>query len=163
RSGIPFMSWIDKIVPTIIRSEGRETRERRSSVPEGLWKKCPKCEAVLYRPELERYLDVCPKCDHHMSIGASRRRDAFPDEAGRPTQVQGCEALQGSSQPGPEGDRREGRAGGDAGHPAEPAAGDGRLRVQLPRRFDGLRGGGEVHPRRQCGAGGGDSPGLLRR
>jgi acetyl-CoA carboxylase carboxyl transferase subunit beta len=77
------MNWIDKIVPTIIRSEGKEAKERRSNVPGGLWKKCPKCEAVLYQPELERYLDVCPKCDHHMRIGARRRLDSFLDAEGR--------------------------------------------------------------------------------
>jgi acetyl-CoA carboxylase carboxyl transferase subunit beta len=48
-----------------------------------LWKKCVKCEAVLYRPDLERNDDVCPKCDHHMRIGARRRLDVFLDEAGR--------------------------------------------------------------------------------
>ncbi len=77
------MSWIDKIVPTIIRSDGKGAGDRRASVPEGLWKKCPKCDAVLYRPELERFLDVCPKCEHHMRLGARRRLDSFLDEAGR--------------------------------------------------------------------------------
>jgi len=52
-------------------------------VPEGLWKKCAKCAAVLYRPELERNLDVCPKCDHHMRIGARKRLAVFLDEEGR--------------------------------------------------------------------------------
>ncbi len=70
------MSWIDKILPQgVRRSEG----QKRSSVPEGLWKKCVKCDAVLYRPDLERNLDVCPKCDHHMRIGARRRLDIFLD------------------------------------------------------------------------------------
>lgn len=74
------MSWIDKILPSGVRTgEG----EKRASVPEGLWKKCVKCEAVLYRPDLERNDDVCPKCDHHMRIGARRRLDVFLDEAGR--------------------------------------------------------------------------------
>ena len=53
------------------------------NIPEGLWKKCIKCEAVLYRLELERNLDVCPKCDYHMRIGARRRLDTFLDEEGR--------------------------------------------------------------------------------
>jgi len=74
------MSWIDKILPSGVRTGGGE---RRASVPEGLWKKCVKCEAVLYRPDLERNDDVCPKCDHHMRIGARRRLDVFLDEAGR--------------------------------------------------------------------------------
>ncbi len=70
------MSWLDKIVPSAIRSEGNKTS---SKVPEGLWKKCTKCSAVLYRPELEKNLDVCPKCEHHMRIGARRRLDIFLD------------------------------------------------------------------------------------
>ena len=74
------MNWIDKIVPAVIRSEAKE---RRSNVPEGLWKKCAKCDAVLYRPELEKHLDVCPKCDHHMRIGARPRLDSFLDADNR--------------------------------------------------------------------------------
>jgi acetyl-CoA carboxylase carboxyl transferase subunit beta len=70
------MSWIDKILPTGVR---KEEGPRRTSVPEGLWKKCVKCEAVLYRPDVERNDDVCPKCDHHMRIGARRRLDSFLD------------------------------------------------------------------------------------
>lgn len=73
------MSWLDKLVPSIINSKN----ERGSRVPEGLWKKCVKCSAVLYRPELERNLDVCPKCDHHMRIGARKRLDVFLDEGNR--------------------------------------------------------------------------------
>ncbi|WP_019529879.1 acetyl-CoA carboxylase, carboxyltransferase subunit beta [Dasania marina] len=72
------MSWLDKIVPSMVR---KNDDERRTSVPEGLWKKCPKCESVLYRPELEKNLDVCPKCEHHMRIGARRRLASFLDEA----------------------------------------------------------------------------------
>lgn len=75
------MSWIDKIIPSIIKVEDAE--ERRSSVPEGLWKKCVKCDAVLYRPDLERNLEVCPKCDHHMRMGARKRLDSFLDEHSR--------------------------------------------------------------------------------
>jgi acetyl-CoA carboxylase carboxyl transferase subunit beta len=74
------MSWIDKILPSGVRSEGVN---KRSSVPEGLWKKCVKCEAVLYRPDVERNDDVCPKCDHHMRVGARRRLDIFLDPEGR--------------------------------------------------------------------------------
>ncbi|MBK8103703.1 MAG: acetyl-CoA carboxylase carboxyltransferase subunit beta [Cellvibrionales bacterium] len=75
------MSWLEKLVPSVVRSEKRQ--QGTSAIPEGLWKKCPKCEAVLYRPELERSLDVCPKCDHHMRIGARTRLDWFLDENGR--------------------------------------------------------------------------------
>jgi acetyl-CoA carboxylase carboxyl transferase subunit beta len=74
------MSWLDKIVPGSVR---RGDQNRKSTVPEGLWHKCVKCEAVLYRPELERNFDVCPKCDHHMRIGARRRLDVFLDAEGR--------------------------------------------------------------------------------
>lgn len=74
------MSWLDKIVPSAVRSS---SRQGASKVPEGLWKKCSKCEAVLYRPELEKHYDVCPKCDHHMRIGARRRLDIFLDEQER--------------------------------------------------------------------------------
>ncbi|GAB3276592.1 acetyl-CoA carboxylase, carboxyltransferase subunit beta [Parahaliea aestuarii] len=74
------MSWIDKILPTGVR---KEEGNRRSNVPEGLWTKCVKCEAVLYRPDLERNDDVCPKCDHHMRIGARRRLDIFLDQHDR--------------------------------------------------------------------------------
>ena len=74
------MNWIDKIVPALTRSE---SKERRASVPEGLWKKCPKCDAPLYRPELEKNADVCPKCDHHMRVGARARLDMFLDQEGR--------------------------------------------------------------------------------
>jgi len=73
------MSWLDKIVPSMVRSN----RTGGSRVPEGLWKKCVKCSAVLYRPELERNLDVCPKCDHHFRIGARRRLELFLDEDNR--------------------------------------------------------------------------------
>jgi len=72
------MSWLDKIVPTVVRSENKT-----SKVPEGVWKKCSKCSAVLYRPELEKNLDVCPKCDHHMRIGARRRLDIVLDKDDR--------------------------------------------------------------------------------
>lgn len=70
------MSWLSKIRPTGLTTQ---PRERATTVPEGLWEKCPKCSAPLYRPELERNLDVCPKCDHHIRIGARRRLDIFLD------------------------------------------------------------------------------------
>lgn len=72
-------NWlVDKLIPSIMRSE-----TQKSSVPEGLWHKCPSCESVLYRPELEKTLDVCPKCGHHMRIDARRRLDIFLDPEGR--------------------------------------------------------------------------------
>ena len=72
------MSWFDKILPT-----GIGKNERTSTVPEGLWRKCVKCDAVLYRPDLERNGDVCPKCDHHLRIGSRRRLDLFLDSDNR--------------------------------------------------------------------------------
>ena len=75
------MSWIDKILPSGVRKD--EAEQRRVNVPEGLWKKCIKCDAVLYWPDLDRNLEVCPKCDHHMRVGARRRLDIFLDEDGR--------------------------------------------------------------------------------
>lgn len=74
------MSWLEKIVPSVIRTE---RRTGASKVPEGVWKKCVKCDSTLYLPELERNLDVCPKCDHHFRIGARRRLDMFLDNEHR--------------------------------------------------------------------------------
>ncbi|MDH3325542.1 MAG: acetyl-CoA carboxylase, carboxyltransferase subunit beta [Gammaproteobacteria bacterium] len=71
------MSWFEKIIPSRIRTE------IKGAVPEGLWSQCPGCNATLFRAELERSLDVCPKCNHHMRIGARRRLDVFLDEDGR--------------------------------------------------------------------------------
>jgi acetyl-CoA carboxylase carboxyl transferase subunit beta len=70
------MSWLKRLVPSRIRTEGGTTKK---TVPEGLWAKCPGCNAVLYRAELERNLDVCPKCSQHLRIGARRRLDTFLD------------------------------------------------------------------------------------
>jgi acetyl-CoA carboxylase carboxyl transferase subunit beta len=73
------MSWLDKIIPSISRTETK----RSTKVPEGLWEKCPKCDAVLYKPEMEKALDVCPKCDHHMRVGARVRLNMFLDPQNR--------------------------------------------------------------------------------
>ncbi len=70
------MSWIDKILPSGVT---KDSSANRASVPEGLWKKCIKCEAILYKPDLERNAEVCPKCDHHMRIGARRRLELCLD------------------------------------------------------------------------------------
>ena len=69
------MSWFEKILPSI-----KQVRERKKNVPEGLWTKCPKCESTLYRAEVIRNQDVCPKCEHHMRMGARRRLETFLDE-----------------------------------------------------------------------------------
>lgn len=68
------MSWFDKLMPSRIRTE-----QRSRSVPEGLWVKCPACSAQLYGAELKRNLYVCPKCSHHLRIGARERLDVFLD------------------------------------------------------------------------------------
>ena len=107
------MSWFEKIMPSRIKTE-RRTR----SVPEGLWIKCSACDAVLYRAELERNLHVCPKCSHHMRIGARERLARFLDEgeqigdrrrrlAGRSAQVSRQQALPRPPRGGAEGDRRD--------------------------------------------------------
>ncbi|MGD8843718.1 MAG: acetyl-CoA carboxylase, carboxyltransferase subunit beta [Gammaproteobacteria bacterium] len=73
------MSWFEKLMPSRIRTDNKDKR----TVPEGLWTKCPACDAVLYRTELERNQDVCPKCDYHMRITARRRLDLFLDTESR--------------------------------------------------------------------------------
>ena len=75
------MTWFENIIPSRIKTE-RRTR----SVPEGLWIKCPACDAVLYRAELERNLQVCPKCAHHMRITGRERLLRFLDE-GSPQEI----------------------------------------------------------------------------
>lgn len=75
-------SWIEKILPSKIKTDA-ESRAKSRNIPEGLWKKCPRCDAVLYRSNLEENLDICPKCDHHLRISARRRLDLFLDPEGR--------------------------------------------------------------------------------
>jgi acetyl-CoA carboxylase carboxyl transferase subunit beta len=70
------MSWIEKILPKTKSSS-------KKNIPEGIWSKCPSCNAVLYKVELDRQLDVCPKCDHHMRITARKRLEAFLDQGER--------------------------------------------------------------------------------
>jgi acetyl-CoA carboxylase carboxyl transferase subunit beta len=74
------MSWFEKLRPSIIRTE---SSGKKTTVPEGLWAKCPSCNAILYNSELEKNGSVCPKCDHHMRISARMRLDLFLDEKGR--------------------------------------------------------------------------------
>ena len=75
------MSWLNKLLPPKIK---RDTRASKSSaVPEGLWSKCPACEAVLYHTDLQSNLQVCPKCDHHHPINARERLDMLLDAEGR--------------------------------------------------------------------------------
>ena len=72
------MSWLKKLMPARIRTDTGADRKR--SVPEGLWEKCERCGAVLYRPELEENLEVCPKCAFHMPIRARARLAALLDD-----------------------------------------------------------------------------------
>ncbi|MFN6997004.1 MAG: acetyl-CoA carboxylase carboxyl transferase subunit beta, partial [Aquincola tertiaricarbonis] len=74
------MSWLEKLLPPKIQPT--DPSERRT-VPEGLWIKCPSCETVLYKTDLEQNVNVCPKCSHHHRIGARQRLDAFLDAEGR--------------------------------------------------------------------------------
>ncbi len=69
------MSWLEKLMPSRIRTEVSQKR----AVPEGIWAKCPGCNAILYRADLERNLEVCPKCNHHNRLGARRRLESFLD------------------------------------------------------------------------------------
>ena len=71
------MSWLEKLLPPKISGGARR------SIPEGLWVKCPSCDAVLYKADLEKNLNVCPHCAHHHRIGARARLDAFLDPEGR--------------------------------------------------------------------------------
>ncbi|MCF6218835.1 MAG: acetyl-CoA carboxylase, carboxyltransferase subunit beta [Gammaproteobacteria bacterium] len=73
------MSWLKNLIPSKIRTESGG----KKGIPEGVWVKCGECDDVLYRPELERSLNVCPKCDHHMRLTGRKRLEVFLDEAGR--------------------------------------------------------------------------------
>ncbi|MEO6364760.1 MAG: acetyl-CoA carboxylase carboxyltransferase subunit beta, partial [Luteimonas sp.] len=76
------MSWLKKLMPSRIRTDKTRSEAgpgRKRSVPEGLWEKCDRCGAVLYRPELEENLEVCPKCNFHMAIRARARLAALLD------------------------------------------------------------------------------------
>ncbi len=87
------MSWLEKIRP---KGPDTKTKDRTQNVPEGVWTKCPKCSAPLYRPELEKNLEVCPKCEHHLRISARRRLDIFLDKEDRQelaTEVQPIDRL----------------------------------------------------------------------
>jgi acetyl-CoA carboxylase carboxyl transferase subunit beta len=75
------VSWIDKILPSI--STGGGDAKKRAAVPEGLWKKCPRCDAMLYQKSLTENHEVCPKCDHHLRISARRRLELFLDPEGQ--------------------------------------------------------------------------------
>jgi acetyl-CoA carboxylase carboxyl transferase subunit beta len=75
------MSWFEKLLPPKIKR--KISSENKKSVPEGLWSKCPTCESVLYRTDLEKNLEVCPKCGHHYRISARTRLHFLLDAEGR--------------------------------------------------------------------------------
>jgi acetyl-CoA carboxylase carboxyl transferase subunit beta len=75
------MSWFQKLLPPKIKR--RESADIKKSVPDGLWHKCPSCQAVLYHADLEKNFSVCPKCSHHHRIGARTRLDWLLDSEGR--------------------------------------------------------------------------------
>lgn len=83
------MSWFEKLLPSIRTNGGND----KKNVPEGLWAKCNSCDAIIYRAELERNLDVCTKCDHHMRMPARRRLETFLDEEDRIEIGEGLEAA----------------------------------------------------------------------
>ena len=71
------MSWLEKILPKTTKASGRK------EIPEGVWAKCTSCDSILYKAELEKALNVCPKCDHHMRISGRKRLEYFLDEGNR--------------------------------------------------------------------------------
>jgi acetyl-CoA carboxylase carboxyl transferase subunit beta len=71
------MNWLTRLIPSI----GIDTSTNKSKVPDGLWVSCPSCESTLYKPELKKLLHVCPKCDHHLRIGARTRLEQFLDNS----------------------------------------------------------------------------------
>ncbi|RIX46955.1 MAG: acetyl-CoA carboxylase carboxyltransferase subunit beta [Rhodocyclales bacterium GT-UBC] len=75
------MSWLTKLLPPKIKRE--QGGQRRANLPEGLWSKCPSCEAVLYATDLEKNLNVCPKCGHHNRLNSRQRLDLLLDSEGR--------------------------------------------------------------------------------
>ena len=73
------MSWLEKIIPPRIKRSSNS----KKTIPDGLWVKCPSCESVLYRADLEINLQVCPKCEYHLRISARKRIDHLLDDVGR--------------------------------------------------------------------------------
>ena len=76
------MSWLNKLLPPKIKRKDTGA-ERKTNLPEGLWSKCPSCDAVLYATDLEKNVNVCPKCGHHNRINARARIDLLLDAEGR--------------------------------------------------------------------------------
>ena len=70
------MNWLTRLIPSIGKSS---SKSKKSKIPDGVWTSCPSCESALYKPELQKTLYVCPKCDHHLRIGARTRFNIFFD------------------------------------------------------------------------------------
>ena len=70
------MNWLTRLIPSIGKSS---SKSKKSNIPDGVWTSCPSCESALYKPELQKTLYVCPKCDHHLRIGARTRFNIFFD------------------------------------------------------------------------------------
>ena len=70
------MNWLTRLIPSIGKSS---SKSKKSKIPDGVWTSCPSCESALYKPELQKTLHVCPKCDHHLRIGARTRFNIFFD------------------------------------------------------------------------------------
>ena len=70
------MNWLTRLIPSIGKSS---SKSKKSKIPDGVWTSCPSCESALYKPELQKTLFVCPKCDHHLRIGARTRFNIFFD------------------------------------------------------------------------------------
>ena len=69
------MNWLTRLIPSI----GKSASKSKSKIPDGVWTSCPSCESALYKPELQKTLYVCPKCDHHLRIGSRTRFNIFFD------------------------------------------------------------------------------------
>jgi acetyl-CoA carboxylase carboxyl transferase subunit beta len=121
------MSWFEKLMPSRIRTDSKDKR----TVPEGLWTKCPACDAVLYRTELERNQDVCPKCDYHMRITARRRLDLFLDPESR-------EEIGAELQPADPLKFRDSKKYSDRLKQAQKATGETDAMVVLRGQVEGL-------------------------
>ncbi|GAA3908342.1 acetyl-CoA carboxylase, carboxyltransferase subunit beta [Halomonas cibimaris] len=123
------MSWLDKIVPSTM---GRiQRKDRRATVPDGLWRKCPKCDAVLYLPELEKLNSVCPKCDHHLRLTARKRLDWFLDTDDR-------EELAADVQPVDRLKFRDSKKYRDRLTAAQKATGEKDALIVMRGRLDGM-------------------------
>ena len=70
--------WFNKILPSFVRRDN--SNAKKSPVPQGLWQSCPNCKEIIYGPDLESNLFVCPNCDHHIRIGARHRLSYLFDE-----------------------------------------------------------------------------------